>query len=341
MTRRRLRSTGACLLTATTALAGLAACSTHAPSGFAAPAVPNRTAIAGPSSAPAGAPSASAPPAPLTGRPSRATGATIVVPIEVRPGGPVPVGLDAADIVAVEYGESGLIRAVGAYQSRDAAKVGPVGAVRPSDLKLESQLKPLYAQSGTTDGVLSTAATVGLALRDAAKGGAGFTTVDRHRYVNTAALRTAGATGLAAPGSLFQYAAANTPVAPSGVAAAHRVTIAYTGHPTMTWQYDETAKVWRSTLAGAPVSTANLVLIRTPYLTKSVHSLGRDLTYADPMGSGAAIVVAGDQRIAASWSKRGFSSALNMLGPGQDVPLLVPGTSWVYLLPARATVTAS
>jgi hypothetical protein len=303
-------------------------------SGAASPGAPTPGATASASVAPA------APVEPLTGLPGSGSGSAVAVPVDVVSGGPAPSGLDDADIVSVEFGEGSLLRLVSMFRSHPAPRVGPVGMIRPSDDKFINEVQPLVAQSGAPKGFLEQATAAHLAVRSAFAGAPGYSISGDLAYVNVDALRSV-AKATAAPRSMFTYAPADRPISVSGVSAATRVVIAAPGHPTITWAYDSVQKIWKSTIGGAAVTTANLVILTTPYLTKHVSSLRKDLTYTNPVGQGKGIMISADNKIAVSWDKRNPLLAMNFLGPDQSTPELTPGRTWIFLTPTGATVTTS
>jgi hypothetical protein len=340
ISRHRLRSVVAPVaLIATAASAG---CSSPAGAQLGTPPLSSGTTPSEGSPAPTATASTGpvGPPEPLTGVPGSAIGAVVAVPIDVAAGRPAPVGLGDADMVSVEFSEAGLIRLVGLFQSRSAARVGPAAMFRPSDLKFVGQTAPVIAQFGAPAGFLADAQISHIAVRSAFSGAPGFSFTGSTPYVNTAALRAA-AKGAPAPLSMFSYASTGGAVSRSGVTGVHRISIAVSGHPTIVWTFNTSSHLWQSTIGGAAVTTANLVVLTTPYLTKRVPVLKRNLTYANPVGTGKGILAASDSEIAVTWDKRDPLLAMNFLGPDQNTPQLTPGNTWIFLTPAGAAVTAS
>ncbi len=335
---RRPRS----IVVAVALVAASASCSAHAadlgsaptPSGTASSAAPSSTPSAPVSTAPVG------PIQPLTGLVGSATGSAVAVPVDSMSGSPAPTGLESADIISVEFGEGSLLRLVSMFRSHPATRVGPVGMVRPSDAKFINEARPLIAQTGAPKGFIEQATAASLTVRSASSGAPGFSRAGNSEYVNVDALRSA-AKATTPPLSMFSYASADRSISLSGVTAVTRVVIASPGHPTITWAYDSAQKLWKSTIGGAAVTTANLVILTTPYLTKHVSSLRKDLTFANPVGQGKGIMVSGGSKVAVSWDKRNPLLAMNFLGPDQNTPELTPGRTWIFLTPTGATVTTS
>ena len=72
------------------------------------------------------------------------------------------------------------------------------------------------------------------------------------------------------------------------------------GHAAITWTYDSATNTWHTRIGGVLMTTTNIVIITTAYTTKHVSALRKDLTFADPLGTGKATVVAGDSTISAT-----------------------------------------
>lgn len=338
--RRRLRVVALLLATATTAVTAACSSASSKPTAVDQPLStisPSPTAglHASPSpAAPTNPAAPSGPVEPLTGLPGTAGGAVVVVPMNVTAGGSAPHGLAGADVVSVDFGEHGLFHLAAMFQSHSEAKVGPAAEIRPSDLRVILQSRALIAQSGSPSGFLDVAKSIGLTVRK--PGESGFS----GDYVDTSALRS-GVKNPPKPAGIFQYGTPGQPVSVSSVSTARKVSVKVSGHSTITWTFDAAKKIWSARVGAVSVSTANIVIITSPYVTKHVSAMRRDVTFANPLGQGKASVFAGSQHIAATWYKKNILSALNFLGPDQDTPNLVPGSTWILLVPSKAKVTVS
>jgi hypothetical protein len=332
MTGHRFRAVAVAIV----AVSSVAACSASTPTDLTG-SNPLFSAPPTASTAPSEVASAPPTPAPLTGLPGMAGGTAVAVPIEIGDGAPVPVGLADADMVSVEFGEQGSIHLVGIFQSKYPERVGPLAAARPSDLKLLNTLDPLIVQYGATSGVLDTAKSVHVAVRTAG-GSSGFSSAGSRYYANVATLHSAIKT---TPTPFFEYADAGQALSRVDVGTVTKLVVSAPGHAPMTWTYDDAAHLWQSTVGGVRVATTNLVIMTMAYTTKHVSSLGRDLSFADPLGDGKAVVVSNDSMVAASWHKKSFDYALNLLGPDQDTPELAPGSTWILLAPTGSKVATS
>lgn len=284
------------------------------------------------------------PRAPLTGLETDAatvSKGSVVVPIEVGTGAAAPVGLDKADIVELEFAEGKLLRLAAVYQSQPAEKVGPVASVRPADIKLLNQLRPYVVHNATPKGFLDLLTMSKLPAVTPQQKKPGFTAVSGRVYVNTGTLQAGMPASDLLPAPLFQYAQVGEPVSATGTTPATTVVVQAPGHTAVTWKFDATTKRWQTTMGGVPVAAANLVMLTTPFTRKEVKALKREVALADPVGEGDARVFGAGQAVSAHWSKTGFYTALNILGPSSLLVRLAAGPTWVLLTPPGTKVTVS
>ena len=160
--------------------------------------------------APAPSPTPSLPAAPLSGAPAAseavATRPALAVPIQVGKT-TTPAGLASADIIYQEYAESDGLHLSAVFQSKDAAKIGPVAEVRPADIRTLTVLRPLVAYDGGPTGFLSQFKSSG--LKGVTPGGqaAAF----NGDYTSTAALYKLVPSDGLPPSPIFDYATPGTP----------------------------------------------------------------------------------------------------------------------------------
>ena len=200
---------------------------------------------------PSPTPAASATPADvalLTGLPGVTTRPAVVVPIRIAAGTGPAVGLGDADIVSMEFSEAGALRLTGVFASAASAKVGPLTMVRPSDAKIFSQTNPVFTETGSPAGFVTTVTSDHLSLVSAKRGRTGFTTHGNDYYVDTARVATSNSKLLST--SMFQYAAGGQSVATSGVTTVTKLAVRVPGHTAVTWTYNATSRLWTTTLFG-------------------------------------------------------------------------------------------
>lgn len=267
--------------------------------------------------------------APLTGlpavpgRPARPAMAAI---IGVTAGAAAPGGLSDADIVYEEYAEGGLLRLVAVFHSRDAAVVGPIISTRPTDPRVLEVFHGCLGYAGGSTGFVKELTASGVCQ------------ILSPSFTSTARLYGQVPRGRAAPPPAFVYAEAGQGLAARGVTPARALTVKTPGSATQTWTYDITARLWRSTVGGAAVSAASVVVLTMTYRPIVVHSPLRTLSGAAVFGQGAATVVSGAQSVKGSWYRPSPKTLVNVVDGAKQVVHLAPGRSWVLFAPTGSSV---
>jgi hypothetical protein len=288
--------------------------------------------------APSPTPTTSPPTAPLSGLPvsseAIATRPTLAVPIRVTATS-TPAGLAAADLIYQEYAESGSLHVAALFQSRDAAKIGPVTEIRPEDIRTLGVLRPFVAYNGGPTGFLTQFAASELKgvtpRQKAAFSGA---------YTSTAALYKLAPTDGPPPSPIFDYATPGVPLADTGLGPAAELSVAVPGRPAQVWRYDATSNTWRGQLGKATVSAASVMVLSMPYRTLDVRKPSfRELPSAKIFGEGAATVVSGAFAARAIWRKPSQTLLCNVLDEAGNQVHPLPGTAWVVYAPTNARVT--
>ncbi len=264
----------------------------------------------------------------------------VAVALAAGDGAAPPSGLDAAELVYVEYSDT--LRMLALYQTVSAPQIGPVAPTRPADGATLSVTQAIYANTGGPKGFLTTLHNYGVldasnALDPAAyHGGAGGV------FTSTEALRQA-VTGAKSPPPLLTFAQNGEPLARKATAA-HRVVVTIPGRTSTTWTYDEQVGGWRSSEPAFGAATPNTLLIQqVPYKTVQVHHPDGPLVpSARVFKYGNATIVSGTSAVTdGRWRKPG-PEAFTTFGSADGVPVdLAPGVVWVLLVPVGAQVTVS
>jgi hypothetical protein len=296
--------------------------------------------IVDPGSAPsASASAAEGPKAPLTGGPADpalAVRSAVVVPVRVGAGSAAPAGLDTADMLFQEYAESGSVRLLSVYQSREAGRVGPVAEIRPADVKALPVLRPFVAYAGGPPSFVdqlngSGMANVSVSQRaDLFPGG----------FTATTSLYPAIPLGGTMPPSLFNYGGPRDPLAKTGVTAARQLAVTAPGHAAQVWTYDADSALWRSSLGGVPVAVATVAVLVTPYKTLTVKNPNpHDVPSAQVLGEGEAFAVSGSSAVKGRWSKPAPKMVSNVVD-ANNIPIRPqPGAVWFVYAPEGSQVT--
>ncbi|HEX6447015.1 MAG TPA: DUF3048 C-terminal domain-containing protein [Streptosporangiales bacterium] len=277
-------------------------------------------------------------PAPLTGLPvsgAAAAAPAVAVPLVESDGGAKPAGLSHADLVYQEFDRPGTSHLLAVYQSRTAARVGPVDITRPVDVKLLPVLHPAFGYAGGPMGFVVQVENAGL------HGVNRVTTPEAFHgsYTSTTLVGRRAGHGLSAPPPVLSFAEAGDPL---GEHAAHAdsLTVRVPGQQTQVWSYDAGTKLWRRTEGGSDVAVANVVVQRVAY--KNVvnrHLAGGATASALAIGHGTCVAVSRGQSVACTWSRPGRDRQTNYSDATAAALEFQPGATWVLLAPPGTRVT--
>lgn len=256
-------------------------------------------------------------------------------------------GLEDADVVWEEMVEGGITRFNAVFHSHLPEVVGPIRSVRPMDAGIVAPLGGPQVISGGQPLFLSSVQAEGVQIISNDAGHAGFFRSGERRAPHNLYGRPADfllqAAATEPPPEQFRFAVppeVATAVGGGDPAAAVRLRFPQTS-PSWTW--DAGTQRWLRDEAGTPSTSAagevlaaeNVVVLRV----RIVASAGRDQAgNAVPetvmTGEGEALVASGGRTVAATWSKPTTADPVTLrTADGQDVTL-VPGTTWVELVPA-------
>lgn len=289
--------------------------------------------------------------APLTGLPlddpAVAERPAILAKIDNTSRGRPQASLSQADLVYEEMIEGGFTRLAAVFHST-APELGPVRSGRTTDIALLGSLAgPVFAWSGANrvhaallreqDMIDLGAQTRGEYFRAPDRPGTYDLMIDAATLQSIAADR--GATG--APPAHFEYRDERIGP-PATAAAAAELTVTY---PSVTASWTWSGSGWARTQGGKEhvdadgtrVVAANVVVAEVETVaTGSVDTAGATVFEQLFLGSGRAWVFSDAQVVEATWTKPSIDSVATWT-TADDVPVpLVPGPTWVELVPAGA-----
>lgn len=288
---------------------------------------------------------------PLTGLPVAAVGPVVAVKID-NVGRYGRNGIDATDVVYVEEVEGGLTRLLAIFSSTTPTVAGPVRSARESDLEVLGQYgKVALGFSGANAGVLREIRRANV-RDDSYDAVTGAYSLDRDRpapyqfLVNVRKL-AAGHPGAAARDVGFRFSAvppAQPPTAPPGPG--RTLTVRFPSSTLSATYAGGTYTLSRDgrplTTDGQPVTTTN-ILLQTVHVRSSrfVDHNGARTPYSETIGHGSASVLRGGARYRGSWSRASLAAPTTWAASGGGALTLLPGRTWVVLVPAGAAVTTS
>lgn len=289
------------------------------------------------------------PAAPFTGLPidrDAVDRPALMVKIDNHPRARPQAGLDQADIV-FDLRAEGITRFAAVFQSRIPDPVGPVRSSRTSDFDLLRGFdNPLYASSGGNDYVangLRSLPIVELTNRTRNEYFRDFSRPPPHNlYVNASDLYALAPDDLPRPRPWFEYRGPDDELPTAAQPAAGPVTIAFTGSPLVTHEWDETVGGWLRTQDGAPHLTVdgdqlapeNVLIFVTDYSTSPADPISPEVRST---GGGPLVVLTAGHVVFGTWERPSAEDKPVLLDTDGDPIALTPGRTWV-LMPEEGQV---
>jgi hypothetical protein len=280
----------------------------------------------------------------------------LAIKVENLPQSRPPSGLAFADVVYEEPVEAGITRFIVIYQCRDAARVEPVRSGRLIDPDIVSQYgaHPLFAYAGAIGPVVAKVDSSSLIDVGVDQAGAAYwrdsARVAPHNLVSsTGALYAAGAVHHAQPippGPVFHYGRLS-----AGAVPAANIHIPYQ-YSDVTWTWQARSLTWLRSYAdtglatlgdGGAIATTNVVVMKvveypSPYVEDAVGSLENLLVLT---GSGPAQVFRNGAVVTGTWRRPTLSQQTQFVDHLGHVIPLMPGPTWVELVPTTIGVTVT
>jgi hypothetical protein len=280
----------------------------------------------------------------------------MAVKIDNYPDGRPQTGLDKADIVFEEPVEGGITRYAAVFQCQDAALIGPSRSARNIDIGILGQLgSPLLAHVGGINPVLaninaSPVVNVDLGSSDSLMIHPPGKKPPDADYTSTAIVYGTHPTMTTPPQPLFTYSTLD----PGGGTPVSNVNINFSSTSNVTWKWNGTTNTFQrfyngttpDMLAdGAQNQTPNVIVqyVQISYGPWLENDLGGLEVQADlyPNASGTAIVYRGGKSYPATWHRGDLGSPTQFVN-AFGVPIaLVPGTTWIELVPSTIMATAT
>jgi len=299
--------------------------------------------LSAPPSAPSTGPAAPFGLAPLTDLPAPsaqvASRGVVAVAVLLKSGAPAPVGLDAADYVFEEVQGAHNHRLVAIYQSRDAARVGPVAGPGMVDLRLLPVLRPITANDGQPERFAKRLhANTSLVDRSYPVAAAAYQKSGTWLYTSTAALYSHAPAG-ATPPNIFAFVAPGLHMTSVVARATTSVSIALPGEAAQVWKYDTAKGVFTRT--SPDVSVANVLVLNVPY--ESIPTSNKPgapaVASANVVGMGSCLIASAGFSAPCTWSRTKSQAVPNIVDSSGFPVRLAPGPTWIVLAPTASKTT--
>ncbi|MGQ0804074.1 MAG: DUF3048 domain-containing protein [Actinomycetota bacterium] len=282
--------------------------------------------------------------APLTGLPdldgTAQTRPALTVKIDnlngegVRP----QTGLDRADVVYEEVTEGGITRFAAIFQSQVPEEVGPIRSVRAIDPDLVAVIGGVFAFSGGAGPNVEKIRQAPVnAIDEDAAGDAMFRNdakdAPHNLYGRPQALFDKGGQPVPPP-ALFEYLAEGEVFAGEAVTS-FRVGFGPGYAPN--YNYDAATRTWKRDIDGVPFTMSDLTQVApTNVIVQFTQYTGGG--EGDVIGEGVAWIFSDGKLIRGTWSRAAREETIKYFdAAGQPVKLL-PGSTWVELLPNLSPV---
>lgn len=291
-------------------------------------------------------------PAPFTGleNPGADPHALVAVKVENSSRARPQTALENTDVVFVEMVEGGATRFVALYNSEIPDVVGPVRSLRSTDAAVLGQWggETHLFYSGGLPRFEAQVRDAGVELHVDGTG-AFFRDTSRARPHNLYARLAETVAEFEQPEEclegLFEYddeALSGTPV--------EQISAAY---PSVTsqWTWNQSTGLWERGDDGVPNTSAltedvltatNVVVLRvTTFDTGERDASGAPVPETVLEGSGELLLFVDGQQVEGEWSKGGVNEPFEFTDGDGDALTLLPGNTWVELLPAQGALTVS
>ena len=276
----------------------------------------------------------------------------LAVKVENLPIARPQTGLSWADIVYEEPVEAGITRFIAIYQCNDASRIEPVRSGRLTDPDILVQFgHPVFAYAGGVPEVVAKVALRGIIDVNFNRAINAYHR-DPNRpqphnvYTSTRELYAAAHTRQGPPPPMFTYAIRP----PAGAKKVSVVHVPFSGYSDVFWRWSGSKKAWLRFHGGVPhtlsdgtqVSARNVVvqMVRVT-LTDITDANGVPSPYVVSVGSGPAYIFRNGRVIGGKWIRPTLHDITKFVDQQGNVIPLMPGNTWIELVPNSIKVRFS
>jgi hypothetical protein len=300
-------------------------------------------------------PEAEEPPLPYTypltgiGTEQEAKDRPVAVMVENSPKARPQSGLDQADIVYEILAEGEITRFVAVYQSKSPEVIGPVRSIRPYFVEIGAALDAYVVHAGWSPDAMALIRKLKLAHFDQVYGDHAYYWRDKSRkaphnlYTSVDKIREGAADK--------QYRETWNEIrlnflkedqTAEGEAAAE-VTIPYLSGYKVSYRYDETLGAYLRSMAGEPhvdKETGETLIAYNVLICKTSHKVLDDAgrRAVDVHGPGEGYLLQQGKIREVTWQLK--DGLIRAFADGEELPL-VPGTTWIQIVPTGSDISYS
>ena len=252
-------------------------------------------------------------------------------------------GIEVADVVYEEQVEGNVTRFLTIFNSTLPDQVGPIRSVRATDPNLVWPLGGVFAYSGgaAPNVELIHQAPVN-AIDESGAGNAMFRERTRpapHNLFGRPADLIGKGGQPVPPKALFQYLGKNEPSTGDPAAALH---VGFTAPYDPTYTYDAPSRTWKRTYGATPFTTASGAQIAPTNVivqfTNYEGGAGNPTAEGQTVGQGDAWVFSDGKIVRGHWTRPAKEQPAQYVDAAGKPIKLLPGRTWVELLPIGAPV---
>ncbi|MDR0847838.1 MAG: DUF3048 domain-containing protein [Propionibacteriaceae bacterium] len=281
----------------------------------------------------------------------------LVVKVENAPESRPQDGLEYADIVFEEMVEGGISRLVAVFHSTVPAQIAPIRSIRPMDGPIAAWTRGLMIFSGGQYPYVARAENDGLQIISMDYGADGFSRVDGrpspHDVAGDTAAFFAQADGdhqVSPPAfAVFvEQGGAGTAQIQGTVTTQVSTQFSYMALPSWTW--DSASATWlrfedgepAMTYAGPQISAKNVIVLTVSVVyTSQADAAGSSVPESIVVGEGTGVVASGPMTAAITWRHDSETAPWQFFGPNGAPLELLPGNTWVELVPDSGSWSVS
>jgi hypothetical protein len=281
----------------------------------------------------------------LTGRRAPDAESAVRPAVSVRIDDTDPVraraGIDEADIIFEDIVGPKRTGMLAMFQSRDAASVGPVGAVQPGDPLLLLPLRGLFAHAGGSPELTRVIRNLGVTDVSVNRMPEVFRQRrDReppnHYFINTTRLRELTPVDAVSPEPVFVFRTAGQPFEAPGVTPVHRITVRVGTAVTPSFKWDPVNARWFAGDGDGPraADPARDLIVENVIVQLTTYEDGRPQL----VGSGDLVIATEGKLARGFWVRERADIATRWLDSADADLRLTPGRTWVLTMPRFALI---